>query len=322
MAGFGLALDQVIEVAGAVTSQTYLGLNTAISFGDLDAPGRPLDGMRLSISESVLTGGLEAQVAGTHQVAYTAYFDPTTHVWVNLQRSTETPEAALLATLLITPSPEATALGLPSVVGVTISSGEVRDLEVGTTGDGLQTTLIRWTRDGQILTLTGNGVSVATLIGLATASRPAQAPEWRQLVIDSQQGLSVDSTDTDSVTTIVGQGLLTEGYSWQSQQFGAYFGISGRNDGTWFGGNFLVSQGPMPDLRTYSTKRATFVVATSAWPSTAVTLRVTVEGLDPVDVPLVQLVDTSTYMAVHGFSQTAPYTAELLDANGVVVSAI
>jgi hypothetical protein len=278
--------------------------------------------MQQSISESVLMGGLEAQVAGTDQVAKTAYFDPTTHVWVNLQRSTETPEAELLATLLITPSPEATALGLPSDVGVTISSGEVRDLVVGTTGDGLQTTLIRWTRDGQILTLTGNGVSVATLIGLATASRPAQAPEWRQLVIDSQQGLSVDSTDTDSVTTIVGQGLLTQGYSWQSQQFGAYFGISGRNDGTWFGGNFLVSQGPMPDLRTYSTKRATFVVATSAWPSTAVTLRVTVEGLDPVDVPLVQLVDTSTYMAVHGFSQTAPYTAELLDANGVVVSAI
>jgi hypothetical protein len=185
MAGFGLALDQIIEVAGAVTSQTP-GRNATISFGDLDAPGRPLDGMQQSISESVLMGGLEAQVAGTDQVAFAAYFDPNTHVWVNLQRSTETPEAALLAKLLITPSPEAAALGLPSDIGVTMASGEVRDYVVGTTGDGLQTTLIRWTKDGQILTLTGN-VSATTLIDLATASRQAFVPEWRQLVIDSQR---------------------------------------------------------------------------------------------------------------------------------------
>jgi hypothetical protein len=278
--------------------------------------------MHLSISESVLTGSLEAEVAGTHQVAQTGYFDPTAQAWVNLQRSTETPEAALLATLLITPSPEATAVGLPSDIGVTISSGEVRDLVVGTTGDGLQTTTIRWTKDGQILTLTGSGVSATTLIDLATASRPAFAPEWRQLVIDSQQGLSVGGTDTDLVPTIVGEGLFDEGLSWQAQHFGSSLGIYGSGHGGSFGSSFAVSQGPMPDLRTYSTKSATFVVATSAWPGTAVTLRVTVEGLDPVDVPLVQLGDTPTYMAVHGFSETSPYTAELLDANGIVVSAI
>ncbi|TPW12505.1 MAG: hypothetical protein FD127_2597 [Acidimicrobiaceae bacterium] len=201
---------------------------------------------------------------------------------------------------------------------IVTTAGDARTIAVGVLSNapgGSPQSVVRFVEDGQQITLLGWGTSLSALVELASRVHQATSEEWTRLVIESQQAFNVGSPN--STVTQLGRGTLADGRAWQSTGDGKWLQIYGEH----FGSQVRLTDRPMPDLRVYSTPTASFVVATSAWPGTAVTLRVTVHDQAPVEVPLVEVGDTRRLMAVHGFSETGAFGAELLDADGTVVAA-
>jgi len=54
-------------------------------------------------------------------------------------------------------------------------------------------------------------------------------------------------------------------------------------------------------------------------PGAVTAIRVTIEGRDPVDVPLVRVGDSPEYGAAYAFSEIADFAVALVDAGGTVI---
>lgn len=312
MAGAGFTLDEIVRIANTVT-RPY-----TIDFGDLQDSGGPFEAMQRTISGSVPYGGFNFTLFGSTE-AFTSYYDPATLGSVTVQRGPVwSPDAMVIASLLLDTPPEVERSGGDGSVTIEIAAGQPRTLTIGSFTDGSGQSLVRWAEDGQQVMLIGTNASVDDLIDMASRTRLATPAEWQDLVIDSRDGVALTDNEGSRTFTHLADGTLSDGQRWEADSNGSLFFVSTGS----YGSAFPVPDGPMPYLRTYSTASATFVVAASAWPGTAVTLRVTVQDQPSVDRPLVRLGDTPTFMAVHGFSELGPFTAELLDAAGAVVAAI
>lgn len=307
--GFGFTLDELVHVAGTVTMD-----RTTIAYGELDASGGPLDPLDQLISTSAPWGGLGGAIGGFAE-ASSHYYDSRADGFVTVQRGPVTPGTDVLASFVLADG-GVNNLGPGGSMTVVTTAGDSRTITVGVLSSlsgGIAQSVVRFVEDGQQITLSGWGTSPSTLVDLAPRVRQATSAEWTQLVIESQQGTNFGARDN---VTELGRGTLADGRLWQSEVNGRWLQIYGED----FGPQVLLTDRPMPDLRVYSTPTASFVVATSAWPGTAVTLRVTVRDQAPVEVPLVEVGDTRRLMAVHGFSETGAFVAELLDADGTVVA--
>ncbi|MEK7425257.1 MAG: hypothetical protein AAB131_15610 [Actinomycetota bacterium] len=309
--GFGLTLDELVHVAGTVTMD-----HSTIVYGGLDAPGGPLDPLDQLISTSSPWGGLGGAFGGFAE-ASSDYYDSRAERFVFVQRGPVTPGTDVLASFVLSGGGMSN-LGPGGSMTIVTTAGDARTIAVGVLSNapgGSPQSVVRFVEDGQQITLLGWGTSLSALVELASRVHQATSEEWTRLVIESQQAFNVGSPN--STVTQLGGGTLADGRAWQSTGDGKWLQIYGEH----FGSQVRLTDRPMPDLRVYSTPTASFVVATSAWPGTAVTLRVTVHDQAPVEVPLVEVGDTRRLMAVHGFSETGAFGAELLDADGTVVAA-
>ena len=300
VAGFGFSLAELIGITASTTM-----VDGRVSYGDARAAGEPLSGLAPAISKAIPWGNLAQETFGW-STASTNYLVPESLQWITLQRGPTDAEADVLASLLIAPEPE-------SPMTLTIE-GAPRSVTLGTlAGHG---SIARWSDGGETTIITSSGLHPRYLAAIAAGTREATSAEWIDLVVQSQEGFQFANMP-EVVPVNLGSGNLGDGSFWTADVYGASFVLSDNNT---FGASFPVPAGDLPDLRTYSTESATFVVATSAWPATARTLRVTVGDGPPQDSTLVELGDTPTYMGIIGFADNGAFTAELLDVAGVVVA--
>ena len=236
-------------------------------------------------------------------------------------------QAATLTEFLLPPWPAAIAQGIDRTTVVRTADGTERLVTLGSLPAQGINAIAQWTENDRVITVLGTDVTPLELFALAADTRSAGADEWRDLAIRSSNGqLHVDVTPM-AASTSVGGGTLADGATWQAEARPGWLDVYGDD----FGGQVILDAGPEPALRTYSTGEATFVVATSAWPagverSLRVHLSTIVDGvavpLEPVVVSMVQIGETTDYVALHGFSELADGVAEIVDANGTVVATL
>ncbi|TPW08989.1 MAG: hypothetical protein FD127_4292, partial [Acidimicrobiaceae bacterium] len=105
MAGAGFTLDEVTRIANTVT-RPY-----TIDYGDLQGSGGPFEAMQRTISRSVPYGALNFTMFGSTE-AYTNYYDPGTNGSVTVLRGPVwSPDAMVIASLLLDTPPEGGASG-------------------------------------------------------------------------------------------------------------------------------------------------------------------------------------------------------------------
>ncbi len=318
MTGFGLSIDELVRIATTVTA------DRSIDYGDLTSPGAPLELFALPTQIGApLWSGIALSMIGTPESS-ASYLDRRGGGWVGVQTAAATPEATRLAELVLPSWAAADELGIGRTTVVTTPAGVRRSVTFGSLpGTGIGA-IAQWIDNGRVTTVLGVTTTPQELLALVAGARQSEPGEWSELVQRSQRGeLEVDDTSM-LLSTQIGQGTLTDGRSWQASTRPGVLELFGDN----FGGGFISPQAALPALRTYSTPTATFVVATWQWPSEPTgTLRVrltAVDGaaVDPVDVPMVVLGQSTTYLGAHGFSEAPDGTAEILDVNGTIVATL
>ncbi len=318
MAGFGMSIDELVRIATTVTA------GRSIDYGDLTSPGAPLELFALPTQLGApLWSGIALSMIGTPESS-ASYLDRRGGGWVGVQTAAATPEATRLAELVLPSWTAADKLGIGRTTVVTTPAGVQRSVALGSLpGTGIGA-IAQWIDDGRVTTVLADTTTPQELLALVAGARQSEPGEWSELVQRSQRGeLEVDDTSM-LLSTQIGQGTLTGGRGWQASTRPGVLELVGDN----FGGGFISLQDPPPALRTYSTPTATFVVATWQWPSEPTgTLRVRLTAtdgtaVDPVDVPMVVLGQSITYMGAHGFSEAPDGTAEILDVNGTIVATL
>ncbi len=322
MTGFGFAIDEVVRIAGAVQPD-----GSVIHYGDLTGSGGPLESFPPPISELASGwGALSGAALGTTESTVT-YVDRYGLKFVGVFVAPSTPRAGTLTKFLLPPWPAATAQGNERRKTLIAADGTHRLVTVGSLPELGINAVAQWTWDGQVISVIGTNLTPQELFALVADVRPAGADEWRDLAIRSADGqLHVDETPM-AASTSAGSGTLADGTTWQADVRPGWLNLYGDD----FGGQVVLDGGPEPTVRTYSTAATTFVVATSAWPagverSLRVRLTTIVDGvavpLDPAEVRMVRIGESTDYVAVHGFSELADGVAEIIDAQGTVIATL
>ena len=322
MTGSGFAIDELARIAETVQVRT-----SGIDYGYLTGSGGPLELFPQPISALASVFDNLAAAAFGRVEASVSYVDRYRLKYVAVLVAPRPQQAATLTEFLLPPWPAAIAQGIERTTVVRSADGTERLVTLGSLPAQGINAIAQWTENDRVITVLGTDVTPLELFALAADTRSAGADEWRDLAIRSSNGqLHVDVTPM-AASTSVGAGTLADGATWQAEARPGWLEVYGDD----FGGQVILDAGPEPALRTYSTGEATFVVATSAWPagverSLRVQLSTIVDGvavpLEPVVVSMVQIGETTDYVAVHGFSELADGVAEIVDANGTIVATL
>ena len=145
------------------------------------------------------------------------------------------------------------------------------------------------------MTVTAVDVPRATFLTLLPTVRLAETTEWIDLLDRSSRGeLPVATQDGDGesgvVSTSIGGRTPQDDESWWLVNMTAgaspWVFINSVSTG-WAGPLGDVPQ--VPTVHPFASSTMTFLIGTVLWTSTATTMRVTVDGQPPVDVPLVEV---------------------------------
>ena len=176
-----------------------------------------------------------------------------------------------------------------------------------------------WRSNRGEVSITYHDVPIGTLLDLLPTVRLAEADEWIDLLDRSSRGdlpAFAQAGDSEVVSTSVGGRRPQDDASWWLVDVTAgaspWVFISAVSTG-WAGP--LGDVPPVPTVHRFASSTMTFLVGTVPWTSAATTMRVTVEGQPPVDVPLV-VVSKAMRAAAHAFPELSAFTVEFLDAAG------
>lgn len=294
----GVDLGALVDLVGRV-ERTPAG----ISYG-ADTP-QALVGFTLAWSGPTTAGRTGAFGEPDSQ---TLLFDPSNGSGLQLHHSRVDPTLLPYMSLLLPEVPLADdaalqmqALGRPVTV---YAMGQQDDRSLFAT----------WVQGDQAVTVRSFGLDQSAVLAVLAAARPAEQDEWVRLVERTQRGLPFQETGPSASATLTG--TLSDGSRWSSSFAASYFWVSDNASRGWY-----TSAG-VPDgagVRRYAALDADIVTATAMWPNPARTMRVTVGGAAPVDVPMVQVGDGPIFVAMFVQLEVGPIEVQLLDLDGNVV---
>lgn len=303
----GLALDEVTTLATKVLPPQESG-GTMNSYGDL-LTDDGLFGLPLRSTGAVSGFGVPVL---DQPVARSYWFqDSGASISVDVWPVDEQTLSALplvLAAVEVPPQLQATLDDL---------TAHGRDVSVFAPAQSAGETMVAWRDDDHLITLTGRGrtATLAQLLVSAGSARPADDTEWRDLLLRSQQGIS---TGTEEVQpTIMPSGEFTgSAVVWDAMLTTTFFFVNA-TPGNWYTPIGLeLGEGAASSIQRYVAPDITVVVAVDP-AGAATTMRVTIAGAAPVEVPMEAFGDGTA--ALHPWLENLAATVELLDDTGAVV---
>lgn len=315
----GLPLDQIVALAAGITPPERFDRTGAIRYGDLRTRAGVF-GLPLRVSRPAGYGW--TALFGVPLASSYWSQDSGSSVGVDVWSVDEPALAALPLTL----DPIEIPARLQPMVDALADMG--RDVEAYTTIGLRSTTVVAWRDGDRLISLTGDGptATLAQLLVAARSARLAGDVEWRELLVQSQEGIDTGGGGQGTpAPTVLQTGVFADdGGQWDALLAEQFFWINGPN-GT---GSFTtIELDDQPSVQRFVSPAITVWVAVDPT-GAATTMRIT-----PVDTSVgtsvVTSVGTSVDVAMEHFvtGTAAVYprlidvaaTVELLDASGAVV---
>lgn len=332
---FGLTADDLLRLASATT----LGPESRPSY---DATAHDLvDGLDLRASRPTSEPALEYEIIGEpSQLRQVSYASTDGVSFLALLSGPQIENDLYISTLLTPDSLDPAASFAPNrmlvIDGRTMFVGQLPTLLKGAAGTSAFQ-FIQWHVGDRTITMVGM-IGLDALITAARGVRPATGDEWRALVNSPPVIVHPSTDDSGAATTPIaqiGQNTTTLGSTYTvslSDEQSATVTVNEERpaDPASTGTAVHVSTEsslaihPDPDhpLLTLETINATILVVAFDTPRAATALRVTVDGMAPVTVPITQVDTTTLYGAAYAFVERSDYTASLVDELGDVVEVL
>jgi len=181
-----------------------------------------------------------------------------------------------------------------------------------------------WVADDHIVSVSAQ-MPVPDLIAVAQSVRQVTLDEWRGMQFQAATRGGGNDTDGDTVSTspiVLSQGTDSDSHSWTISVGIASFG--NQRQITWGleGNGFGALAAAQPEINTVVDSRRTYVLAQLPRDVAATAeLQIIRTGLDPVVVPFNDTDPTfDRTFAAFAFSEPAPYTAQIVGADGAVLA--
>ena len=310
--GHTVTPDLLVELAERAAATG--GLASQIGYGDDAAPPAAFIGLTRLWSGRMLPddGGSIGPA-----VASTSYYDPATGRGLTIDLGI--PDRSLAPYLRLF----GTDIGGDTMAAVDLGLG----LGLGTTptivgfgsDQGVANVRATWVRRDESVTFTGYGTGVDVVIEAALRAQLADGGIWIRALRQTNAGISFNEGRPSPSAYVTG--TLTSGREWSGSLADTYVFVSAAiTPGQATGGGSPIDIPDRPALQRFANPFMTVVAATAPWPSIATTLRVTVQGQPPVEMPLRQLNDSPIGGTIVVYDDLLPATAELLDASGAVIA--
>ncbi len=336
--GFGLTVDELQQIAGAVRWQSIEPTTDYATVGSLEfdtAVDAMLVGMAMLVSTPSNCCDVRSQLVESGDVRAISYRSTSAAApVVDLTVSTRTgsDHSELLIRFLEPSSPDPSA---PANLERTVQVG---DRTVTITGDVLSSDVssrgviervyntARWTEGAATIVVSGE-IDLATLLAAIPSVHLATAIDWRELSRTPPSNPAIVDRPPAAlrhpVYHKVGKTTLADGSSWLAvMSVGPDMIKLVQNDGNGSGAVAemvldVTEQRPVHEYLSYT---ATVLVVALREPGAGTAVRITVAGRDPVTISLTEI--GGVYAAIDAFSELPPYTAELVDDAGTSVRLI
>ncbi len=309
VAGFGVGLAELIRIAATVRIDP-----SGIDHGDLLTPGGPFDGLEQRAAEHVawFPGGFATPTAD----AISGFVDPTGNQWIQVNVAPPNPTTQLLDELVGTVPVDRTELSLIGLGGLFSLSQRFDSVTVVRSrldeGIGIVSFVLR---DGRIVRVAGNMNQIDELLTFASDLELAAPEAWEDAVIEATTAAGVVSGATTSNTEIGG----SLNGQWQAEVYGSADAFQVHISGTEVAMGETFDPDPGPQLTIYRSIDKAFILATNTWPNEGRRVVITQPGLEPQDLPLVQIPDTAIHALIVELDATLPYEVQWRDRWGAPV---
>lgn len=319
--GFGFSLDELVAVANEV----HAGADRRTVYYGTLIDG-PLAGMTEIATQLVQFGGLDAYSLMAQAQSSSYYSSATAHSFASVELRVSEPTDINDAVLqfLMQPVTDLTAQDLATLTSLCLDHECRGPVHISQDPYSVDSVLVTWADERGTVTVSSYGLPVSTIVGLLPQVRLTDQTEWTDLVVRSNEG-TLDGPPPQSFPsaepTTIGEhadGSNTPRWSAQMTADGPVAVYVNSNISGW--GGLIADLGVAPAVRHYAAPSITYVIGTAQFPSAARTMRVTVQGLPPVDVPMVQVGDTTTFAAAYAYIELLSDTVEFLDLSGAVVT--
>ena len=290
----GVPLDQLIDFVTDFVPPVPGG---AIDYGDIPQLGTLLG---TSLVFSAPTDGGLTSLIGSPETASIVSDDGGR---TGIATATSTADATVDTVLPLLYEPVAT---------VALASRRPASAQVTVYRDGADERLLAtWIVDDQRVTVWSYRVDVDTFVAAVASARPATDDEWTQLLDDAEN----PPQDDVVVSSTAISGTLADAGRWTGQVNDGSFYVTTETLG------WSASFDAAAPVHRFVAADVDIVLATTAPGDTARTMRVTVDGREPVDVALVEISGTGSWTGawVDTSIVATPIHVELLDTDGVVV---
>ena len=314
MRAFGIVID---DLAGAIAGLSVSPDNEPLfSVGTAEV----LDGLDLRISRPADGYGMLGDLMATDRSAWYSTADGRNSVSVSA--TPQLPDDLFATALVSAPMTDPTAIELAPAGTVEVGGRQMILRSVDDDWDDGRSAFLQWHIGNYTVTASGS-VELAVLVDVSSRVRLATPDEWD--LQSRARPANSDSTATYGFgdTVSVGTTTTTAGGTWDVQ-----IGTGGPDEDTPVTalirhGNGMsiapITPDPSHPVTMLMSLDVTVLVGIFEAPGAVTAIRVTIEGRDPVDVPLVRVGDSPEYGAAYAFSEIADFAVALVDAGGTVI---
>jgi hypothetical protein len=312
--GFGFGLPDLVTIAAHIS----LGTDGTTLFGTL--PDGIMGGLTHAISREIQYLGepFDLVVTSPTLVSYDTA-DATQFVGLGLLAHSAETDA-----LLRLMPPVAVAPGAAEHAILDEMDRTGAPVQIAGSSLAPDYSIATWSSPAGRVFVWGYNVPIATLVAVLPQVRLAGDAEWLDMLNRSAQGElqpadGGESSRGSQPTTIGVVELSNSTTPWRIEMMTEPSMVFANNQQMGWG-NQLGQITSVPTLHRMSSPDATFLIATAGWPNEARTVRVTLDGVSPVEVPMVQLGDTPTFAVVYAYDQLIGGTIEFLALDGTVLA--
>ena len=320
---YGLVID---DLTGLIDGMTLTSDDEPVFSLGADAA---LDGMDLRISRAAGGFGVRSELAPADRGSW--YWTPDGLNYVDIVAMPQQTDDLFATTVLTTPSTDPTALQLAPAGIIDLGGHQmlVRSFvadDGGNDGNNGNDPVIQWHAGNYTVTVSGS-VELSVLFDVVAHVRLATPDEWeaqiqaRPPVIETGANVGLGSGNVS-----VGKNTTTAGGTWDVQVSTGDLDESGQRGIQIGHGNGIsftpVTPDPSHPVTAFLSLDVTVLVGIFDSPGAVTAIRVTIEGREPVDVPLVRLGDTDSYGVGYAFSETADFSVALVASDGTVIQVL
>lgn len=198
------------------------------------------------------------------------------------------------------------------------------DAVAGVLADQPELALASW-RDGDSIITVTSMMPVSRLVVIARSVHTVSATDWQVMKRQGSANLAAANRTypfQEQTSEPVSFGTDANGTRWTVRVANATFGDTPQLAWHWSGSNATTDPSNTAQIHTFLDQDQTFVVADVPRVATpTATLRITLAGREPIDVPFQDLGPEYDHtVAAYAFSEAGPYTAETLSADGRVLA--